>query len=321
MRRPPPSRLAEIVDTGFEGFSAGQGDEGLHLWRTRSELTLAPSVVGEFDGPEAPPGWSVETTTDGGSTTFVGGAVALDGAGIFADALVANGRAIEFEATFARRPNQHAGLGVDFVKNPWVSFSTKFGNALYARTNFYLSEDQRVSAEVLGSRHRYRIDWNVIDIVFSVDGGRAAHLLVPVPGFMRVGAASTSRGGGPLLVAWMLVTPYRSTGRFLSRVLDAGGRSRWKGASWDADAPPATEVHVGIRTGDTPEPDPSWAPWLALDGVDGVDGAEIDEAGRYAQYRVELRTADPRQTPALRRVSLRHTPAEDDPGPLTSRPG
>lgn len=298
-RSPPPPSLSEAGDATFDDFAAGQGDDGLHLWSTRSAVTLAPAVAGEFDGPGPPPGWSVESTTQSGSARFGPDGVALDGAGIWADGLIANGRAVEFRATFARRPNQHAGLGVDFVHDPWVSFSTKFGNALYARTNFYLAEDERVSADLLGASHRYRIDWNVIDIVFAVDGERAAHLLVPVPGFMRPGAANTNEGREPLVVKWMLVTPYRPVGRFLSRGFDGGRRQRWDRVGWEADLPPGTAVSVDVRAGDRPEPDPSWSPWVAVTGP-----GMVGPAGRYAQYRAELRTADPHRTPVLRGVTL-----------------
>lgn len=299
MRHPPPSHLDPAADASVADFAAGTADSGLYLFHSRSEVILAPSVVGDFGGPELPPGWDIELANSESIAALRDGCIHLDGAGVYGPGSVTNDRAVEFSATFAPRPGQHAGLGLDFVAVPWISFSTKFGNALYARTHFYLAEDERLPGELLGQRHRFRIDWNVLDMRFSVEGEALTHLLVPMPAFMRLGAASTRPAGQPLQVEWMLATPYRPAGELVSRVFDAGSPARWDRCQWDAATPRGTEVAVAVRAGSTPAPDGSWSAW-----TDPRGGGRLGLPGRYAQYRARLRTTDPRETPALRRVSL-----------------
>lgn len=304
MRRTSPSPPAHVGDGTAADFASGSGDGGVHILRSLDQIILAPSVIGEFDGPELPQGWYTETSKEGGSAQLGDGHLSLDGAGVFADNLVLSDRVVEFSASFARRPNQFAGFGVDYTLVPWVAFGTKFGNSLYARANFYVPEDERLPASLLGDRHRFRVDWRVIDLEFTVDGERAAHLLVPVPGLMRPGAASLSRGA-PLIVDWILMTPYASGGRFLSRVFDAGRPVQWSTAGWEAEVPASTEIAIDVRTGPSPAGAEGWSPWapVAEPGDPFVPG----QAGRpanCAQYRAWLRSADSRQTPALRRVTL-----------------
>lgn len=298
---PSPSPSAVTGDTSVADFAAGTGDAGLYLFRSRSEVVLTPHVVGEFDQDRLPAGWTLEAANGDTAATLGGGCLALQEGGVYGPGLLSNDRAVEFSATFAARPGQHAGLGIDFVAVPWISFSTKFGNALYARTNFYLPEDERLPGDLLGSRHRFRIDWNVLDMRFSVSGQRLAHLLVPMPGFMRLGAACTRRADPPLTVEWMLATPYRPRGELTSRVFDAGRPVVWGGCDWDADQPPGTEVALAVRAGDNPRPEAGWTGWVTV--RDG--GHRLGLRGRYAQYRARLQTADPRATPALRSVTLR----------------
>lgn len=298
----PPAALGETGDSATEHFARGSGDHNLYLFRSRSEVVLAPAAVGEFDGPDLPRGWKVEVATEGGSAHIGGGHLALEGAGVYADGLVSTDRSMEFSATFTHRPNQHVGFGLDFVKVPWLAFGTKYGNALYGRTCFYISEDERLGAAFLGQRHHFRIDWRVLDVAFSVDGQRQVHLLVPVPGFMRAGAANGSLGGPPLLVDWLLVTPYRPEGRFTSRVFDAGSPARWGPCHWEAATPPGTELAVEVRAGATPQPGTGWSGWAPV--AEPGAHAAVELSGQYAQYRALLTTTDPRATPALRRVTL-----------------
>jgi hypothetical protein len=303
VRRPSPSPLAETGDAGADGFAQGRGDGGTVLFRARSALTLAPTELADLTTGALPDRWYVETTKEGGSATFGDGHLALDGACLGADTMYSAGCSVEFSARFGRRPHQHAGLGVDFTLVPWVAFSTKFGNSLYARTHFYLEEDERLDRSLISERHVFRIDWNVLDVGFFVDGAQAAHLLVPVPGFMRPLAGSFSLGE-PLELEWMRLTPFRPAGEFTSRVFDAGAEVRWDGCDWEADAPAGTGVAVDVRTGPSPEPGPGWSGWAAV----AEPGGALDAVARFAQYRARLHTTVPRATPTLRRVTLAYAP-------------
>jgi len=293
-----------LHDGSADDFAAGTTDAGAHVARTViGEVILTPTAAAEPVGPDLPSGWSATPWLDGGTATLVDRQLVLDGARFGCDALFQSPRAVEFSATFAARPDQHAGFGFDFVHVPWVKFSTRWGRRLYARTHLLGVEDKKFPGDWLGQRHRFRIDWNVLDIVFSVDDERVAHLLVPVPGHMRALAANQRLGNTPLLLDWMRVTPYAPAGTFTSRVLDAGAPVEWLTAVWQADVPDAASLAVLVRTGDTAAPGRSWSPWRRLAGSGAPLGGDVS---RYAQYRADLATTDPGRTPALHRMALRY---------------
>jgi hypothetical protein len=295
----------EVKDASADDFGAGSTDAGAYVARTEAgEVVLTPKVAGEFTGKELPAGWTVTPCVEGGTGTFEDGMLVLDGARVGSDPVLPGPRSLEVAAVFAARPDQHAGFGTNFVDVPWVMFSTKWGRRLYGRTHLLNVEDKKLGDGWFGSRHVFRIDWNVLDVVFSIDGDRVAHVLVPVPGYMRGMAANQRRGGPPLRVEWMRISPYAPAGRFTSRVFDAGAPVEWATATWSADVPESTGLRVAVRTGETPRPDRTWARWRRLAACGGPVGA----TSQYVQYRAELRTADPARTPVLRRMELRYRP-------------
>ncbi len=297
---------AEVSDCSPEAFAAGSTDTGAYVARTRAgEVVLKPKLAAEFTGDELPEGWSVTLWQEGGTATLSGGALALDGARVGCDPLLLSPRSLEISAAFAARPDQHAGFGTDFVDVPWVMFSTKWGRRLYGRTHLLNIEDKRLPGHWFDGFHRFRIDWNVLDIVFSIDGERLAQILVPVPGYMRALAGNKRLGNEPLRVEWMRLSPYAPEGSFTSRVLDAGAVADWHDLRWEADVPPATRVRLHVRTGDVEEPDTSWSQWSPVEGSGGVVGA----TARFLQYRADLATSDPAWTPVLRRVGARYSVA------------
>lgn len=299
----PPS---ELRDGSAADFSAGTTDAGAYVARTSSgEVILTPSVAAEFTGDTLPEGWTVEPWVDGGTGTLEGGMLVLDGAKVASAPLVLSPRSLEIAAVFAARPDQLAGLGVDFVQEPWVMFSTKWGRRFYGRTHLLQIEDKKLSADWFGAGHVFRIDWNVLDIIFSVDGARQAHFMIPVPGYMRALAANQRLGGEPLRVEWMRLSPYRPEGRFTSRVLDAGAPSAWGPLTWDAGVPDRTSLAVEVRAGDVASPDDRWPPWRLV----ARSGDAVGATSRYLQYRATLTTSDPSWTPALRQVRVAYSPA------------
>jgi hypothetical protein len=290
----------------IDDFSAGATDAGATVTPAGSpEVILTPKLAGDFTGDTMPDGWSVVPWVEGGTATLGDGSLTLDGASVRCEPLVLSPRSLEFSATLAARPDQHAGFGIDFVAVPWLMFSTKWGRRLYGRTHLLTIEDKKLGDEWFGSPHRYRIDWNVLDIIFSIDGRRLAHLMVPMPGYMRALAANQRLGGEPLRIEWMRLSPYAPAGRFTSRVLDAGVPADWQEADWDADVPEGTSLDIQVRTGDAAVPDRSWSRWRRLADPGQVVGARA----RYAQYRADLATGDASWTPALRAVRLRYSAA------------
>ena len=306
---PPPP--AGSTDRGLADFSAGSADTGIHVGTTSTgpEVVLAPTVAADFRNGTLPPDWFVEPWKEGGTAQPAEGALRLDGARAGHSGLFGSNRSVEFVATFSKRPHQHVGLGTNFKDVPWVSFSTKFGHSVYARTNFFVPEDTRLPATLLGSSHRFRIDWNLLDVHFWVDGSRVAHQLVPIVGYMRPLASNGSLGGDPLLVEWMRMSPYRSAGAFTSRVHDACAPAVWLGCECDADQPAGTALSIELRAGDTREPDGTWSPWSA-------EGS----TGRFAQYRALLSTRNLSFTPVLRSVTLRYS-TSDGGGPGSTSSG
>jgi hypothetical protein len=194
---------------------------------------------------------------------------------------------------------------VDFVNEPWVMFSTKWGRRLYGRTHLLQIEDRKLSADWFGAPHVFRIDWNILDIVFSVDGAPQAHLMIPVPGYMRALAANQRLGSEPLLIEWMRLSPYARAGRFTSRVFDAGAPSTWGALTWEAGVPERTSLSMEVRAGDVARPGSTWSPWRPV----ARSGDPVGATSRYLQYRAHLVTTDPSWTPALRRVTAGYSAA------------
>lgn len=305
----PASRPS--TDRDAPDFTAGAPDDGVHVAVTSdgTEVILNPSVAADFTGESLPAEWFVEAWKEEGKAELTDGALRLEGTRAGHSGLFGSGRSLEFVATFTKRPHQHVGFGTNFKDVPWVSFSTKFGHSVYARSNFFVPEDTRLPASLLGGPHRFRIDWNVIDIHYWVDGRRLAHQLVPIVGYMRPMASNGSLGGDPLLLEWIRMSPYRRAGTFTSRVHAAEEGAVWVSCEYDADEPSGTAVALDLRAGDTAEPDGTWSDW-------GPAGA----VGRFAQYRARLSTDDPTRTPVLREVTLRYSNS-DGVGPGSSSSG
>lgn len=297
-------RPGEVSDGSAADFGAGDTDTGAYVARTAGgEVVLRPSVAGEFAGAELPAGWAVTPYCEGGSGVIGNGRLSLDGARVSSD-IVFRGppRVLDFRATFAARPDQHGGFGIDYVQAPWVMFSTKWGRRLYARSHHVLLEDKRLPGIWFDGPHDFRIEWNLLDIAFSVDGDRVGYLLVPVPGYARAVVANQRVDGPPLDVEWMRVSPYAAAGSFTSRVLDAGATVEWTDATLRADVPAGTTMDLFVRTADVRRSGRGWSPWRRLPGPDAAVGG----ASRYLQYRADMATDDAGRTPVLRHVTFRH---------------
>lgn len=292
--------MGQVGDSSAADFASGSVDPGAFLSpHDPPEVLLRPAEVAEFSGPDLPPGWFARRWTEGGRVFFQDGGLVLDGALVGSDALISGGRSLDFVASFAERPDQHIGFGVDYVNVPWCMFSTKWGRRLYARTNFTVVEDKKLPGSWLGSPHRFRIDWRFLYVDFEVDGRRLAHLLVPMPPAMRPLAGNARAGGPPLVLQRVRMSPYSRSGRFTSRVLDAGAAVTWTEASWVAQVGEGTELGFEWQTGATPAPDRSWSDWSRLSAQ-----APLGRSSRYARYRASLATTDDAATPVLSSVVL-----------------
>lgn len=309
MRHPAPdqARSDRTFTHAVADFSAGWGDGGVHVSASGGgELVLTPTLSAAFDGPGLPRGWSAQPWVVGGDAAVDHGVRAV-GARVSANDLYGAGRALDFGATFTGAPEEDAGLGTDLESVPWALFSTRYGGRLFARSHFHAEQRNAVPGDWFGAPHHFRVDWNILNLLFWIDGEVVVTQMVPIVGFMRPLASARRIGRGGVTLHWLRLSPYARSGTFLSRVLDAAGDARWISADCDLDRPEGTAVAFATRTGDTVEPDASWSGWADL----RPSGGGIDTRGRFLQYRIELATSDAMRTPAVRRVMLgcRYDPA------------
>jgi hypothetical protein len=265
------------------------------------EVILAPMVGAEFDGAALPSDWSSAAWAAGGTASIANGALTVNGALTGTLAQFSPGRALEFVATFSGAANQHVGFGVDFNAAPWAMFSTRSGGSLYARTWVgSTNSNTLIPGNWLGTPHRYRIEWNATDVVYSIDGTVVATHAGAITQSLRPLASDYSVGGGAVAVDWVRMSPYAASGTFTSRVFDAGRVATWGTASWTSEVPGGTSLVIRVRMGSTPIPDGTWTPF----GASLSAGAVIGGSSRYIQYRAELATTVPGQTPVLRDINI-----------------
>ena len=304
---PAPPSPSEATDTTTADFEAGTRT-GVHVTSENGgDVILKPEVAEEFSGgPGLPPSFGYSGNwSPGGSQTVSGGSLNIDGGYAGTTNLYGSGRSLEFVATFPSAPFTHVGFGVDYNSDPsWMMFSVKGDGNLYARTNPG-GTDTLLPSSLIGSPHRYRIEWGASDVKYYVDGNLVAtHSVSFGATQLRPLASEFNTGGGSLSVDWLRMTPYANSGTFDSRVIDAGEAVEWDGLSWSADTPAGTSVALSVRTGDTPTPDGTWSAWTPV----AASGDDIPGSSRYAQYRAEFATSDTEKTADLRDVTVAWSP-------------
>ncbi len=165
------------TDTTTADFSAGTPGACAVVAHTGDgEVELTPTVRAEFAGTALPAGWESTLWDSSGSATVAGGQLALNTARAGTTASYSAGHSVEFVATFANESFQHVGFGTDFNAGPWAIFSTgSDAGTLKARTNDGSnSTDTVLAGNLLGSPHRFRIDWTSSQVVYWVDGTQVA---------------------------------------------------------------------------------------------------------------------------------------------------
>jgi hypothetical protein len=288
-----------FVDSLPADFSRGTLDAGGYIAQTADgELTLAPAVGAEFSGTTLPAGWTMSTWAGNSAATVSGGTMKVDGVLVGTSAQFANGRSLEFIATFTGAPYQHAGFAVTFGEGLWAMFSSSGGDGIYARTNNgSAATNTLIPGSWFGTPHRFRIDWNASRVDYSIDGVPVATHNIAIGATMRPVASDYDGDGNPLTIDWMRMTPYASASTYLSAIFDAASVTAWISAAWTGSAPAGTTVELAIRTGNSPVPDASWTGFVVANGP-------IDVTAQYLQYRVRLTTTAAGQTPAVGDVTL-----------------
>ena len=242
-----------------------------------------------------------------------GGKLTVDGARVNTDATFLSGRSIEFAATFAATPFQIAGFGFDLNDQPWAIFGTQADGNLYARTHNGASvTNTPLPSSLLGSSHRYRIDWNAGSVEFFVDGALVAtHVLElrlrhapsgqrlqrrrsehrrrldadePVRRVRQLRLAGVRRRDGIQLGSALVGRRHTCGHRCLAERADGQ----------HADAGCEAGVHSA----------PISAP-----------GQTIGGNSRYVQYRAQLTSSDPDATAVLREVEIGYAEGTDSEAP------
>jgi hypothetical protein len=299
-----------FTDTTVADFSAGDTGPNTYIGQERDgEVILAPAVGEEFSGSSLPTGWSSADWNTGGSTTVANGNLTVDGARASTNATVGAGHSLDCVATFGAETFQHVGFSDNFASdNMWAIFSTyNTTNQIFARTNDGSSPiDTPITGSFIGSSHRYRIDWSPSHVTFFVDGNLVATHNVTFGAAMRPIASDFTTGAPDLSVDWVHLSPYATTGIFLSRVFDAGEPVGWDALSWHAVTPASTTLTLSVRTGDTSTPDASWSSFMPM----ASSGETIGGSSRYIQYQANLATNDANETSVLQDVRIDYSPPD-----------
>ena len=195
---------------------------------------------------------------------------------------------------------QHAGLSDNFESALRdLQHQGQHPAQVFARSNFGGGSTDTPVGALVGTPHRYRIEWDANQVRYYVDGNLVATHSGTFSTALRVAASDFSAGGAELSVDWMRMSPYPASGTFDSRVLDAGQSVNWDALSWSADTPAGTGVALSVRTGNAPTPDGNWSGFNPV----GSSGGSIGGNSRYLQYRVQLTSSDQGTTPTLSDVS------------------
>jgi methionine-rich copper-binding protein CopC len=312
-----------FTDTTATDFGSGApGTNTAVVQMGDGEVILAPTEDAEFSGSSLPGDWTSAPQGSGGTATVSGGLLTLDGdmAGTSALYTLGQGRSLEFMANFSGDAFQHIGLGTTLNGAPWAIFSTGSGGGLYARTNSGASStDTLIPGNWLGALHDFRIDWTPTSVVYWIDGTQVASHSIAITTSMRPLADDNSVGGGIVTVDWMRLTPYASSGTYLSRIFDAGSAVTWTDAQWASVVPTGASLAVSVRMGNTATPNSTWTDFLPL----ASSGAVIGGSSRYIQYEVNLATTNLGQTPVLQAMNLDYTTSANTVAPkvLSESPG
>ncbi|MBX2893182.1 MAG: choice-of-anchor D domain-containing protein [Saprospiraceae bacterium] len=302
-----------FVDETAAHFEQGSFSDA-YLTLFYNGIMLRPTAAAEFDVLPPSSEWESFPWT-GGTSNVSGGVLSVDGARYNSqpEALTfAPGATLEFVATFGAAGFQHVGFGggtdatgsggIYNGESDWAMFSTFSSTTnLYARTKNGPTEvNFDLGSSLTGASHLYRIEWNAGSVDFYVDGALAHSEATAIGGTMRPAISDYNNGGPVLQVDWLHATPYLTPGTFESRVYDAGEQKNWAEATWTATVPAGATLQIAQRQGDTPTPDGSWTSFTNIPS----SGSTVGGTSRYIQYRAELSTTDPAETPLLQDIQF-----------------
>jgi len=263
------------------------------------EVMLKPTLATEFSGTALPAGWISTANITRGATTVGNGVLTLQGSQVVSATLYGAGRSLEFSATLFNEPDQTLGLLL-------AHFNTKTTGAtvsLYARTVTLPVVETLIPGNWFNQPHKFRVDWNATNIVYSIDGVIVATHNVIFPPLVKMPVLMSDWqriDTGKLVVDWIRLTPYAASGTYTSQVFDAGFSATWMNATWTAATPAGTSAAVSYRTGNTPTPDGTWTAFTTVSGP----GAALSGMSRYLQFMIQEATTKPGQTSVVNDITV-----------------
>ena len=272
-------------------------------------VMLKPILNADFEGSSIPTGFNSSAFTNPAGTTISNGTLRVDGTHVYSNASYGPGSSLEFLATFNPGSFQNIGFTSDqgFDNDPWITIGqgASIDGNLYARS--FANASINLGANLLGSPHLYKISWNT-DNTFSfyVDGVLIAtpdiSSTINTPMFIQISDYTTNDGA--LLVDWLRLAPYATSGSFTSRIFDSGALKNWGNATWTADIPVGTGLEILVRKGNTPLPDSTWTAFTTINS----SGLSVGGRSRYVQYQANL-TGTGNATPILKDMVITCTGA------------
>jgi hypothetical protein len=283
------------VGSCFVGPSAADGVDG--------EVTLSPTLAADFSGGVLPTGWATQNWLGGGSVTFSGGAMFVNGAVAYGPEVSASS-SIEFMALVPNALYQGAGFSnlttVDFAA-PWAFFGSFGIPHLYARTSA-TGTDVDLGSSYFGTAQRYRIDWPTTGVTYFINDAEADTRTATI---VSMRPLMSDYIGAGLTVYWLRMGPYSpSTCTYTSTVVDSGiATPTWTNLLVNSYVPAYTTLSFETRAGSVPDTaDSSWSAWQAASG-----GIIASPTRRYLQYRAVLATTDSLATPRIYSVQPQGT--------------
>jgi len=137
-------------------------------------------------------------------------------------------------------------------------------------------------------------------VTFWIDDVKVATHSVAVVQKMKPGALDSVVGDGALVIDYMRMSAYASSGSYTSAVFDAGKVAAWVSAKWTATTPAGTTAVISYRTGNTPTPDATWTAFTSVP----TSGAPLAGTSRYLQFTIAETTTVPSQTPVVSDVTI-----------------
>jgi len=298
---PPATFIAAatgVADMTAEQFNTVSSQTGTSVQKDGlGEVSLAPAAAAEFNTASLPSDWDQQAEATGGQTVLRRGNLVLDGNRAGTKAQFGPGKSLVFRATFTGPGTQWAGFAAGTATDPWAMFGLRNGK-LYAALNNNGLQTIALPDALIGSAHRYRIDWNTNDFTFFVDGKSVGSMRATVS-LMRLRARDLAADGSPLTIDWVRLWGGASSGNRVSRVMDAHQMVTWDRMTYQADVPAGATLRVSVRIGSTATPDATWSAWTPV-----ASGGRVVGSSRYLQYRVDMSTTGGASTPVLRDIGI-----------------